>query len=386
VKVLGRILGIVTLVALAVPELSPAAPQGGPQKGQGPMRRGGRGAMNGGRVGGGRIPKGLAGRPLGPQGAPRGTRAAMGNSFLRAGSARAAVSSFRKQLESDPTSPALHVGLGRALAKIGSCEEALAELWPNVGTSPFGAEAAFSAATCSSRLGFIEDAVFFDHIAVELDPTNARALTNLALDLDTLGDDAGVEETIDELSVVKVGRDASFYVRCVLALRRGDLDEFDTLAALWDRWSPGNRDLLILRGISWLDVDDPLTSFRTLEPIKTFHGSKQLRLTRTEAVRRMGFSEESENYVENRPGSVLEGIDADAVRARVMVDNGDVGAARALLSGYGDVPDADFIASQWYVARAEGNAAAMAEAADRYAEVSHNRLRKPELLVPVDRR
>ena len=78
--------------------------------------------------------------------------------------------------------------------------------------------------------------------------------------------------------------------------------------------------------------------------------------------------------------------DADAVRARILVDQGKPADARAVLEGYEGLEDPDVIASGWYVARAEGDAAAMEEYARRYERVRQSPLRDLEDLVPVSAR
>ncbi|MFZ5481499.1 MAG: tetratricopeptide repeat protein [Myxococcota bacterium] len=312
---------------------------------------------------------------------------ARGNAFLRQGSARASIASFRKTLARDPDSVAAHTGLGRALTRVGRCDEALEHLEPYVGTKAFGPEAALAASTCAGRLGFLEDAVYYGEIAVELDAKSARAWTSLALAYDELGDPVGRDTAMEELLLLRDGRDSSWYAEGVMAIRAGDVDRFDGIAALWRRDNRSSLDLLRLEALSWLDLDDPQAAFDALVPVKTLQAGAQIRSLRAESLRRLGFPETASVYMEDRPNSVLEGPDADAVRARIQADLGDFAAARATLEEYGREPeDADVVASAWYLARETGDAATEAAMAQRYEVLRQSPLRDLRHLVPVSRR
>lgn len=311
-----------------------------------------------------------------------GMRAAKGNMFLRQGSPRAAVASFRKQLEESPDSTALHIGLGKSLARLGRCEEALDHLWPYVGTLPFGAEAALSASTCSSRIGLLDDAVYFDRIAVDLDPTSARALTNLALDLSSAGDEAGAAEALDDLLFLRPERDASNYARAVLALRTGDLDTFDLVIEAWERDDGASLDMRRLQAQAWLDMDNPPAAMAALENVRRMRNGQQVRHLRSEALRRTGYTAEAAGYLQDRPQSVLEGVDSDAVRVRVHVDERDFAAAHAVLDNYDVIDDAELIASAWYLAAAEGRTDALAALQAEYEHVRTSPLRQLSHLEP----
>ena len=316
----------------------------------------------------------------------KGLKAAPGNSFLKQGSNRAAIMAFRKQVAANPELASLHVGLGKALARVGKCDEALREFSPYVGTVPFGGDAALAAATCAGRLGLLDEAVTFDYLAVDLDPTSARALTSLALDLDLLGDTAARDMALEDMLLLRRDRDGSHYARAVIALRHGDLDEFDVIAKIWERDDSTSLDLRRLQALAWLDMDDPVAAIRVLQKIRSLKSGKQVRALRAEAFRRTGFPEEAQLNLADRPQSVLEGIDADSVRIRVLADLGDLQGARALLDDYDALEDADLIASEWYLAWITGDTARQATLAVRYAAVQPSPLRTLEALVPIPRR
>ncbi|MDO9280523.1 MAG: hypothetical protein Q7U06_01345, partial [Pseudomonadota bacterium] len=251
-----------------------------------------------------------------------------------------------------------------------------------VGTLPFGAEAALSASTCSSRIGLLDDAVYFDRIAVDLDPSSARALTNLALDLSAGGDEVGAAEALDELLFLRPERDASTYARAVLALRVGDLDTFDLVVEAWERNDGATPDLRRLQAQAWLDMDNPPAAMAALENVRRLQNGQQVRHLRSESLRRMGYTAEAAGYLQDRPQSVLEGVDSDAVRVRVHVDEGDLATAHEVLAGYDVIDDAELIASAWYLASAEGNTAALPGLQADYEHTRTSPLRELSHLTP----
>ncbi len=311
-----------------------------------------------------------------------GARAMRGNMFLKRGSNRAALVSFERQLEETPDAPGVHLGLAKALARIGRCAEALDHFWPYIGTVPFGGDSALAASTCSTRVGLLEDAIYFDRLAVELSPESARAWTNLALDLSTAGDAVGLEDTLDALLNLRDDRDASMYARAVIALRDGDLDTFDQVAFVWEAADGPSLDLRRLQAQSWLDTDNPTLALDSLKNVRRIKNGQQVRHLRAEALRRTGYPEEAASYLEDRPESVVEGTNADAVRVRLDVDTGDFAAAHALLDSYEGRLDADLTASAWYLARREGRTAALPALVERYRRVQSNPMRTLAQLIP----
>ncbi len=326
-----------------------------------------------------------AAKPGGGKGGKVGQN--MGNSMLRSGNNAAAAVSFRKAIKHDPTQVAAHVGLGKSLARDGKCEDALVELLPWVDTVPFGADAALLTSTCAHRLGFLEDAVYFDRLAIDIEPDSARAWSNLALDLQEVGDVVGVAEALDKLDLLgRDGRDASFYPRAVLAIREGNIDEFDILAHLWKRERRSKDELRRLTAQTWLDMDDPVMSLATIESVRKLNRSYQEACTRAEATRRAGDPEGALTLIDRHGKRPLQGSAAEAVRIRARVDSGDIDGARSLLAEYDDIADEEIVASAWYVAHAQDDAAGMARAARDYAEVQVSPLRTLASLVPVPAR
>lgn len=310
----------------------------------------------------------------------------MADGFLSSGNFRAAAAAFERELKSNPTSPATHIGLARAYARIGRCPEALDHFWPYVDSRPFGDEAALAAAVCSGRLGLLEDALYFDQIAVARDRTNARALTNYALDLDLAGRLWERDEVLDELYLSKPDRDASLYARAVIALRHGDLDEFDLLMATWPVDSDTRVSRVRLLAQSWLDSDLPEQAVAEIEKLKVFTRGIAAREIRAEALRRMGELTDAKDGLESRLTRRAHGADIDAVRARVSVDTGDLADAQALLDEYDRSDEPEVLASLWYLARSRGQDELMARYAEEYEAVRQSPHRVLEKLVPVPER
>lgn len=311
----------------------------------------------------------------------------MGDMWMKEGNYRAAAAAFAKELKTNPDAIAAHVGLGRAFARAGRCPEALEHLWPYVDTRPFGDEAALAASTCSDRLGLHEDALYFDELAVSYDPDNVRALSQYALDLDRAGEWGRRDAVLDQLLVVKPDRDASSYARAVIALRRGDMDELD--AVMWSWTGEDNSvkgEKLRLAAQSWLDIDDPYQALEILRSLKLKQRGVHIRDLRAEALRRLGDPDGAWAVVDGKMARHTSGADVDAVRARILVDQGDIAGARERLREYDESDDPDVLASFWYLAQATGDQAGAARYARQYRMVQVSPLRTLGQLIELAER
>lgn len=305
------------------------------------------------------------------------------DSELKQGSYRQAAQSFRAEIAQNPDSVPSHLGLGRALTRLGRCDLAMAEFWPYVGMKAFSSDVAMAASVCSGRLGYVEDAILFSQLAVERNPANTVAMTNLVLSLDTAGRTAELDALLDELAATRGDRDASFYARLVLALRRGDLDEFDILAREWPTDRETRLTLLGLVGQSWLDSDDPNEVTRVMRAIKRVRRPGLARFVNAEGARRQGEIAKAADILEGRNLKLNQTNDSDAIRVRVLADEGDFDGARAILDSYDLGTDADLVASAWYLAWHEEDTAEMARLRDLYLTVRVSPLRNLYKLIPV---
>jgi tetratricopeptide (TPR) repeat protein len=303
--------------------------------------------------------------------------------MLKQGSYRQAAEAYRLEIAKDASSVPSHLGLGRALTRLGRCDLALAEFWPYVGMKAFSSDVALAAAVCSGRLGFSEDALMFSEIAVDRNPKNPAALTNLALTLDTAGRYEELDALLAELSTVRDDRDASYYARAVLALRSGNIQEFDILADEWPTTGETTMTLAALRGQSWLDLDDPLQVSRVMRKIKRLRRPGLARMVSAEAVRREGDTADAKDLLEARNLRYNDSSDSDAIRVRVLADEGDFEGARAILDGYEVGIDADLVASAWYLAWHERDVPQMRAMRDLYLTVRVSPLRNLYKLIPI---
>jgi predicted Zn-dependent protease len=104
-----------------------------------------------------------------------------------------------------------------------------------------------------------------------------------------------------------------------------------------------------------------------------------------EITRRLGLLADADRALDSRLMGRLSGADADAVQARLLVDRGRPDEAAELLAGYALETDEDLVASRWYLARARGDAAAMAAAEADYAAVRKSPLRSLDQYLPISR-
>lgn len=320
------------------------------------------------------------------EGVPDRRQASMADAFLAQGNYRQAIQAYRQEIEADPERVRPHIGLGKALGRLGNCSAALDELWPYVGQRAFGADAAVVASMCSSRLGFEDDALAFARMAAEINPEDPRAVTTLILELDTQGLLEERDNWLGRLQVVRDDRDASQYARAVLAIRRGDIDEFDALAFFWTEDRASRADLARLEAQTWLDLDDPGEVVDSLRKIKRIRRGKFAGWLRAEATRRLGRADEAAELLDSKLLRRTEGLDTDAVRIRVKIDLGDLAGARALLDPYSASDDPEMVATRWYLARATGDRRGMARAAEAYERVRVSPLRRLEHLIPIPQR
>ena len=369
---------ILALVFVGLSWSGPAEPPAGAPRGQvqGPRGQGpGGGQRRGPR---GQLDANIKGVPP-PAGKGRFRE------LLRGGSARAQVISWRMEVKEKPDSADAHVGLGKALAELGECEEALDHLWPYMGTAPFGREAALSASSCSARLGLLQDAILFDRFALDLAPDDIRAQTMLVMHLDMKGDTVGVEEVLFDLETSgSKGGDPSIYARALLALRHGDVDEFDVCVAMWERAGWENKQLWRLDMQLWLDLDDPQRALEGIGPVQRRRGGGRHYIA--EAHRRLGETSAALGLLENNSLRVSEGATVDAILARIYVDMGEEAKALELLDNYPEDSDADIVASRWYLALKRGETDHVAAYAKLWSRLNVNRLRRLDLLLPLNQR
>jgi tetratricopeptide (TPR) repeat protein len=303
---------------------------------------------------------------------------------------RAAARAFADEVKADPDAVAAWVGWATAQARLGKCGEALEKFWPYVYTRPFKVESALLAARCSARLGYFDDAVYFDAVALERNPESLRARNALVLDLDLAGDAVGRDMVLEQLVLVNPQRDSSWFAEAALAIRAGDLERFDVVSALWDRDARSDEEMLRLRAISWLDVDDPMTALAAMTEVKKVRRGAGARLIIAESKRRLGDTVGALGEFERKMLDKLTGMDADVIHARVLADLDRADEAEELLAPWVDAEDEEVLATRWYLARRAASGAArdteLARLAQSWEQQRRSPLRALEQLVPLPMR
>jgi hypothetical protein len=120
----------------------------------------------------------------------------------------------------------------------------------------------------------------------------------------------------------------------------------------------------------------------SLASVKRIRNGQQVRYLRAEAWRRLGYPSEAAANLEDRPQTVLSGLEVDAIRVRVDADSGDFAAAHSRLAEYGEITEPELAASAWYLARAEGRVDDLPGLAAQYERLNTNPLRVLDQLVP----
>ncbi|MBW1879080.1 MAG: tetratricopeptide repeat protein [Deltaproteobacteria bacterium] len=292
---------------------------------------------------------------------------ATGRRFLAGGQHRLAIREFREILEERPNNASATLGLGRALAGIGECEPALAHLGGLRGAAGWNGQAALAEAECLDRLGWDAAADAGYQEALHLAPERVVALFGLALVRLRMGDDPGFEEAVEALSErddaeVMVGMASTWE-----ALERGHADLDVHLLELQDAIVTGGAkrarvQLGLVDGQRWLDLGDPWTAAEVLgHATRGFPHHVRAAAYRAEALRRTGDVLAARDTVDRPAVRRARGSVIQAIRARILVDLGDLEGAESAVGEplSGDHPEV--LASLWYLARARGESARAVE-------------------------
>jgi tetratricopeptide (TPR) repeat protein len=302
-------------------------------------------------------------------------------SVAKAGSARVRMIAARRAWKADPENIELWLEYGEALSQFGGCDELLTVMAPLSDDPILPLDLLYSMAQCSARLGFYEEAVHYDRLALSQDESRIRGLTLLALHSDMLEDAITRDSSLLELEGLSLnGGNPALLAEATIAVRQGDVDTFEVCMALWERSGWNQRDADRLSAQLWLDLGDPVatlalsTSFRTTR--------QQGRFIYGEAYRRIGEAPTAISRLENINQKASEGIYTDAMLARAYMDMGDFEQAGLLLEPYLSSQDPEIIASRWYMARLQQDPVKLQQEAELYRLSNQNHLRSLEQLVP----
>jgi tetratricopeptide (TPR) repeat protein len=300
-----------------------------------------------------------------------------------------AIDLFRRALADDPASVRAKRGLGVALSRGKRCAEALPLLADVRGTPEWTAEAAIAEGDCRERHGDVPGGLAAYEEALLLDPDSGEALYRLALTRGSSGDPAGAEAALDAIDALESPRGAHLrpLAEAWLAADRGGDEAWLALDDLRRRVAEAptpsaNIEADVIEGLLWLDAADPIAAERALARAGAVSRAPTRAASwRAEALRRAGLAEEAAAVFERHKVEVGDLPVKRAVMGRIAIDRGRLHEAREILAG-SPPEDPEILASAWYLARAEGDAAGMAAAEARWRRVSAARDRRLEHLIP----
>lgn len=275
---------------------------------------------------------------------------------------------------------------GRAEMREGHCFGALRLILPAVDTAAMTADGAVAASVCAERMGWPEDAIWLSLFAVDLDPFHVRAADTLALQLDAQGDRPWAEEVADRIDSFADSEGAAQTVRAAFALRDGDLDELDIQLREWNTDGRAPLDLARVEARAWLDLDDPISAWHVLNDGPSALETWEDGVVVAETLRRLGDPKKAMRLLLQNHPKEANPTAFDAIRARSLVDDGMLDDARRVLGPYMGLADEEVVASEWYLARASGDAEEMASLAYEYQSLKSGKLRTLEMLIPLPAR
>ena len=279
------------------------------------------------------------------------------NAMIDRGQPRRAAPAFRAMLAEDPSDHAARAGLGRALAAMNRCDEALIHLGAAFPTEGWSAKAATAEADCHWRAGDLTSARAALEEAVLMNANLVPARYDLTRVLLELGDFDAAEEQIEELASGLQETHRARILELLLAMTRGD-DPWSVLGRLQgevdsDPTEASQQQAYYLEGWLWMQAGDPdgaVDLFSASIQVMTAHEDSIL--SRAEAFRRTGQTYAAREVAWRR--SLRTSPLLHAFRARVLVDEGDLVAAAEELALAANPDAAETLASAWYLERARG--------------------------------
>ena len=303
---------------------------------------------------------------------------------------RLAASVFKQALRQRPEAEGTKVLLGQAYLGMHRCEEGLELLLPRVSLSTFGPEAAELMAGCYARDGELGEALYWMQLAELMAPGDLQLQATLAF-YELAGGEPGAWDRL-EAALEAAGEDdgALLTTRALMLLYVGEIDEAErTLERI--RRIPGRRPYpmsFFIDARIELDLGNPVAAERLFGyAFWRNNAYTPTMLLWAEAARRSGVPEEA-LYILDTVSTLRDQPRRELTRtyrARAAVDLGQLELAQVLVAEAleRDPLSPEAVASAWYLARAEGEAEAMAAWAERYALVQPSPLRTLERLIPI---
>jgi len=312
--------------------------------------------------------------------------------FVETGKVRRGILVYRGLLKKNPGDDRARLGLAVAVGSLWDCKEPLEILGDLRGGPLWSGVAARAQARCLAVMGDLDAARAAADDAATLDPGPGASAARAGLALRD-GDRPTFEDALYALSVAP-GRElqvAELQAEASVAWGTGDVDGRVAEVRRLGRGTALEDDANSLAGLEsgrrWLDLDDPLEALASLRAVTRRHRlDPHLGAWTAEAMRRSGLLDEA-LAVQGRQGiRKAKGALLDGIRARIFVDDGRLDDAASLLAPLEASDDPEVLASEWYLARARGDDAAMARYAARWAGRNTSPDRTLAQLVPIDAR
>jgi tetratricopeptide (TPR) repeat protein len=279
------------------------------------------------------------------------------NAMIDAGQPRRAGPVLRAMLAEDPSNHEARATLGRALSVMGRCDEALVHLGAARPTTGWAGRIAEAEGSCHLRHGRLSEAAVAYEEALWMNPKLISAQHALVLLRLQQGDWSAAEEGIARIAASERKPLRAGILRVEMARAKGEDPGIDLLEL--ERGLRGMRGKLakhqlhFLKGKIWLDANAPELAQKafaaSIDLMPSHEGSV---LGRAEALRRLGRTAEAQSAA-TRP-ILKHSVLIPPIRARILMDLGDVQGAKAKLAESTFPKHLEVVATQWYLAQATG--------------------------------
>jgi tetratricopeptide (TPR) repeat protein len=303
---------------------------------------------------------------------------------------RLAAIALRRLLNKSPDAEGLQVMLGHALAGLHRCDEGLDLMLAHPERRAFTVDVARLSATCLIRRGDVGQAVYWMEQAAALQPGSLEVRAGLAVLLGGFYEVERAAALFEGMEEDAINNQVVQMSWALFALSMGDVDQVEARLRAHDaiRGRPYPMRFFV-EGRLEMDLGNPIAADvffqKTTSRLQAYFPAINMS---AESIRRQGNpigaldALDTNGAIQN---TALRAQNTRAIRARILVDLGRLAEAEAQIDDALAVNSLDVTAraSAWYLARARGDAAAMAEQASLYQTLQASPLRDLEKLVPL---
>jgi len=313
---------------------------------------------------------------------------AMAEMRLKQGRYRMAAEQARACLDQKPKSGPCQSVLARALANVGQCEAAVELFGELRSRRAWNKDTAVAEGQCHLKLGRPSAAIAAFEEATALAPAAANPKYQLAAAYMRVGDWEAAEGELDALEGARNAMAMPGLARAVWSLETGEGNFDAEIRELLDRpdlSASARIQIHLLEGRMWMDVGDPWAAGPEIRDGVMYSISNVRAVSyRAEAVRRQGDPWSSLEMLDRQWFLETESPIRDAIRARVLVDLGQMEEAEALLVQMADPGQSEALASRWYLASHLEDPAGAADLAGIWRWLVPNPQRRLEQLYPAE--